>query len=126
VGAYSGWCAACAAVPQLGLPHIFPFLPLDDIGMPAAARARCVRLSRASARSFLPSTSGDAIRRLQRLLGVVRGCPALLQLRISLPPLDEVGRDGRVSCAAAACVSPRAPLHPHLAPPLSLAVRGVL
>ncbi|KAJ6532128.1 hypothetical protein DFH09DRAFT_1326260 [Mycena vulgaris] len=34
VGAYSGWCAACAAVPQLGLPRIFPFLLFHDIGMP--------------------------------------------------------------------------------------------
>ena len=67
--------------------------------------------------SFLPSTSEDAIRRLQRLLGLVRGCPALLQLRISLPPLDEVGRDG---------LGPRAPLHPHRVPPLSLAVGGML
>ncbi|KAJ7669625.1 hypothetical protein B0H14DRAFT_3538722 [Mycena olivaceomarginata] len=65
---------------------------------PAVARIRPLNIF-----SFLPSTSGDAIRRLQRLVGVMRGCPALLQLRISLPPLAEVGRDGRVSCAAAAC-----------------------
>ncbi|KAJ7906480.1 hypothetical protein B0H13DRAFT_2333420 [Mycena leptocephala] len=97
--ACSGSRPSCPSVPRIRPLHIF---------------------------SFLPSTSGDAIRCLQRLVGVVRSCPALLQLRISLPPLDEVGRDGRVSCAAAACVSPRAPLHPRHAPPLSLTVRGVL
>jgi hypothetical protein len=118
-------CSVCgcpaARSTQLGLPHIFLFPPFHDIGMPAAARARRVRLSRASARC---TSSPSSRRRVGTHL--MRGCPALLQLRISLPPLDEVVRDGRVSCAAAACVSPRALLHPHRAPPLSLTVRGVL
>ncbi|KAJ7918248.1 hypothetical protein B0H13DRAFT_2437658 [Mycena leptocephala] len=100
VGAYSGLCAACAAVPQLGgSPPSCPAVP-------------CIRPLHIF--SFLPSTSGDAIRRLQRLLGLVRSCPALLQLRISLPPLDEAGRDGLGPRGAAvphssSCASPFLP-----------------
>ncbi|KAJ7879440.1 hypothetical protein B0H13DRAFT_2667899 [Mycena leptocephala] len=92
--------------------------PVDEWGRnqaPAAAAGLSARLSRTPPAAHLPSSPRRGGTRWTR--SSWRGCPALLQLCISLPPLDEVGRDG---------LGPRAPLHPHRVPPLSLAVGGML
>ncbi|KAJ7301958.1 hypothetical protein DFH08DRAFT_827063 [Mycena albidolilacea] len=58
--------------------------------------------------SLLPSPLLDDARMgALRLAGFVRSCPeAPPATRLPLPPVDKVGRAGRVSCAAEACGSP--------------------
>jgi hypothetical protein len=89
-------------------------------------RALCVAvLCLCSLRLSLPPLSST-------MSGWARAAPGGLRPKatpathLPLPPVDTVGRAGRVSCAAGACGSSRALLLPRRAPPLSLAAHGVL
>ncbi|KAJ7308652.1 hypothetical protein DFH08DRAFT_487868 [Mycena albidolilacea] len=70
-----------------------------------SASARCLS-------PFLPSPRRCQDGHSLRLAGFVRSClEAIPATHVPLPPADKVGRDGqRVSCAAGAACSPRAPL----------------